>query len=47
MLKIKNADGDELMRLHDDGTEEFKDKKFEEQYKEAGRKVNEKKDGGK
>ena len=42
MLKIKNADGEELMRINDDGSEEFKNAKFEEQYKEAGKKVNEK-----
>jgi len=44
MLKIKNSDGDELMRLNDNGESEFKDKKFEEQYREAGKKMNEKKE---
>lgn len=44
MLKIKNAAGDELLRLHDNGSEEFTDKKVKEQYEKASKKVNEKAD---
>lgn len=44
MLKIKNANGDELMRLEDNGDTKFTDKKFEEQYKEVGKKLNENKE---
>ena len=42
MLKLKNADGEVLMRLTDEGTEEFENKKFEENYKQAGKQLNEK-----
>jgi hypothetical protein len=33
MLRIVNSDGEELMKLHDDGREEFTDKKLEEAMK--------------
>lgn len=41
MLKIVNNDGEELMRIHDNGEEEFADKKVKEQYEKA---INEQKD---
>ncbi len=34
MLRIKNESGEELMRLHDNGEEEFVDKKFKEKAQE-------------
>lgn len=35
MLKLKNAAGEELMTLHEDGREEFKDKKLQEQFEKG------------
>lgn len=35
MLKIKNSNGEELMRIKDDGEEEIFDKKLKEQFKKA------------
>ncbi|WP_422661687.1 hypothetical protein ACK8P5_26555 (plasmid) [Paenibacillus sp. EC2-1] len=43
MLKIKNASGEELMTLHDDGTEDIKDQKLKEQM-EQGVKITEQED---
>lgn len=45
MLKINNAKGETVLKLHDNGEEEFVDKKAEEEYKKAGKKINEKKEG--
>lgn len=41
MLKLVNSEGNELLRLNDDGTEEIKDKKLKEQM-EQGKKLSEK-----
>ena len=35
MLKIKNASGEELLTLKDDGTEEIHDRKLKEEYEAA------------
>lgn len=42
MLKIKNNNGEEIMRLNDDGSEEIFDKKLKEEMKQAAIDVNEK-----
>ncbi len=42
MLKIKNAAGEELLTLNDDGTEKFSNQKLEEEYKQAEEKVDNK-----
>lgn len=44
MLKLVNNDGAEIMRLHDNNTEEYANKKIEEQAKKAIQKQ-EQKDG--
>lgn len=35
MLKIKNARGEELLTVKDDGKEEFHSQKFKEEYEQA------------
>lgn len=35
MLKIKNSNGEELMRIKDNGEEEILDKKLKEEFKKA------------
>lgn len=35
MLKIKNNNGEEVMRIHDDGSEEIFDKKLKEEITKA------------
>lgn len=35
MLKIKNATGEELLTIKDDGSEEFGSQKFKEEYEQA------------
>lgn len=35
MLKIRNASGEELLTIKDDGSEEFGNQKFKEEYEQA------------
>ena len=41
MLKIRNSQGEELMRINDDGTEEIFDQKLKEEYGKAEEKQSE------
>ncbi len=46
MLKFKNTQGQETMRLHDNGELEIKDEKIKESYKKAEKlEENQKKQG--
>ena len=42
MLKLVNSEGAELMRLHDNNTEEYASKKVEEEAKKAKQKLEQK-----
>lgn len=41
MLKLVNSDGEHLMSLHDDGTEDIKDMKLKEQMEDGKSKIDE------
>lgn len=46
MLKIKNSNGEEIMRIYDDGTEEIFDYKLKEQIEQEQEKEKEKQKEG-
>lgn len=45
MLKIKNAKGEELLTLKDDGKEEFGSQKFKEEYEQAETEIEQQSEG--